>query len=128
MGAVMNFGQAIKSGFSNYVTFSGRAARSEFWYWTLFVVLVTMAAGILDRGFFDFEEATTTGVFGPLVSLIFFLPGLAVSVRRLHDLDRSGWWMLLVITVIGAILLIIWDCFKGTAGPNRFGPDPLGAG
>ncbi len=54
----MNFGQAIKSGFSNYVTFSGRAARSEFWYWTLFVVLVTMAAGILDRGLFDFDEST----------------------------------------------------------------------
>src|SRR5512140_12450 len=76
-GAVMNFGQAIKSGFSNYVTFSGRAARSEFWYWTLFVVLVTMAAGILDHGLFDFDEPSTTGVFGPLVSLIFFLPGLA---------------------------------------------------
>jgi uncharacterized membrane protein YhaH (DUF805 family) len=128
MGAAMNFGQAIKSGFSNYVTFSGRAARSEFWYWTLFVVLVTIAAGILDRGLFDFDEPTTTGVFGPLVSLIFFLPGLAVSVRRLHDLDRSGWWLLLVLTVIGVILLIIWDFIKGTAGPNRFGPDPLGGG
>lgn len=124
----MNFGQAIKSGFSNYVTFSGRVARSEFWYWTLFVVLVTMAAGILDRGLFDFEESTTTGVFGPLVSLVFFLPGLAVSVRRLHDLDRSGWWLLLVLTMIGVILLIIWDCIKGTTGPNRFGPDPLGGG
>lgn len=124
----MNFGQAIKSGFSNYVTFSGRAARSEFWYWTLFVVLVTMAAGILDRGLFDFDESTTTGVFGPLVSLIFFLPGLAVSVRRLHDLDRTGWWLLLVLTIIGVILLIIWDCIKGTTGPNRFGPDPLGGG
>ena len=124
----MNFGQAIKSGFSNYVTFSGRAARSEFWYWTLFVVLVTMAAGILDRGLFDFDESTTTGVFGPLVSLIFFLPGLAVSVRRLHDLDRTGWWLLLVLTIIGVILLIIWDCIKGTTGPNRFGPDPLGSG
>jgi uncharacterized membrane protein YhaH (DUF805 family) len=63
-----------------------------------------------------------------LVSLIFFLPGLAVSVRRLHDLDRSGWWLLLVLTVIGVILLIIWDFIKGTAGPNRFGPDPLGGG
>lgn len=124
----MNFGQAIKSGFSNYVTFSGRASRSEFWYWTLFVVLVTMAAGILDRGLFDFDGSTTTGVFGPLVSLIFFLPGLAVSVRRLHDLDRTGWWLLLVLTMIGVILLIIWDCIKGTAGPNRFGPDPLGGG
>ena len=121
----MNFGQAIKSGFSNYVTFSGRAARSEFWYWTLFVTLVTMAAGILDHGFFDFDETGTTGVFGPLVSLIFFLPGLSISARRLHDLDRTAWWLLLILTLIGAILLIIWDCLKGTSGPNQYGPDPL---
>ena len=121
----MNFGQAIKSEFGNYVTFSGRAARSEFWYWTLFVVLVTMAAGILDRDSSTLRSSTTTGVFGPLVSLIFFLPGLAVSVRRLHDLDRTGWWLLLVLTIIGVILLIIWDCIKGTTEPNRFGPDPL---
>jgi len=122
----MNFGEAIKSGFSNYVTFSGRAARSEYWYWTLFVVLVTIGAGIIDRAIFDFEEPTTTGLFGPLVSLVFFLPGLAVSVRRLHDIDRTGWWLLIIFTIIGIILLIIWDCIKGTTGPNRFGPDPLG--
>ncbi len=60
-----------------------------------------------------------------LVSLALFLPGLAVSVRRLHDLDRTGWWLLLVFTVIGVILLLVWDCMKGTPGPNRFGPDPL---
>jgi len=119
----MNFGQAIKSGFVNYVTFSGRAARSEFWYWTLFVVLVTIAAGIIDRGIFDFEEPTTTGVFGPLVSLIFFLPGLAVAARRLHDLDRSAWWLLIIFTIVGIILLWIWDCIKGTTGP-----DPLAGG
>jgi len=124
----MNFGEAIKSGFAHYVTFSGRAARSEFWYWTLFAVLLSLAAGIIDRGIFDFEESTTTGVFGPLVSLALFLPGLAVSVRRLHDLDRSGWWLLLVLTLVGVILLLIWDCIKGTTGSNRFGPDPLGGG
>jgi len=121
----MNFGQAIKSGFVNYVTFSGRAPRSEFWYWALFVVLVTIAAGILDRGLFDFEESTATGVFGPLASLVFFLPGLAVAARRLHDLDRSAWWLLIIFTIVGIILLWIWDCIKGTTGPNRFGPDPL---
>jgi uncharacterized membrane protein YhaH (DUF805 family) len=125
MGAAMNFGQAIKSGFVNYVTFSGRAPRSEFWYWALFVVLVTIAAGILDRGLFDFEESTTTGVFGPLASLVFFLPGLAVAARRLHDLDRSAWWLLIILTIVGIILLWVWDCIKGTTGPNRFGPDPL---
>jgi uncharacterized membrane protein YhaH (DUF805 family) len=61
-----------------------------------------------------------------LVSLALFLPGLAVSVRRLHDTDRSGWWVLLfLIPLIGAIVLLIWYCSRGTPGGNRFGPDPL---
>ena len=120
----MNFGEAIKSGFSNYVTFSGRAARSEFWYWTLFALLVSLAAGIIDEALIEAE----TGLFGPLVGLALFLPGLAMSVRRLHDIDRTGWWVLISLTIIGIILLIVWACFKGTAGPNRFGPDPLAGG
>jgi uncharacterized membrane protein YhaH (DUF805 family) len=59
--------------------------------------------------------------------LVLLLPGLAVSARRLHDLDRTAWWLLLLLTGIGVILLIIWDCMRGTQGPNRFGPDPLAA-
>jgi uncharacterized membrane protein YhaH (DUF805 family) len=54
------------------------------------------------------------------------LPGIAVSVRRLHDRDYSGWWFLIVLTGIGAIVLLVWFCMRGTAGANRFGPDPLG--
>ena len=60
-----------------------------------------------------------------IVGLVLLLPGLAVSARRLHDLDRTAWWLLLLLTGIGIILLIIWDCMRGTRGPNRFGPDPL---
>jgi uncharacterized membrane protein YhaH (DUF805 family) len=115
----MQFGEAIKSGFNNYVTFSGRAARSEFWYWTLFSFLVNVAAAIIDSGL-------GLGFIGTLISLALLLPGIAVSARRLHDLDRTGWWLLIAFTGIGIILLIIWDCIKGTVGPNRFGPDPLG--
>jgi uncharacterized membrane protein YhaH (DUF805 family) len=119
----MNFTQAIAAGFQNYVNFSGRAARSEYWFWTLFSVLVSIAASLIDLGLF------TSLNFSPLstiVSLGLLLPSLAVSVRRLHDLDRTGWWLLLVLTVIGDILLLIWFCMRGTIGPNRFGPDPLG--
>jgi uncharacterized membrane protein YhaH (DUF805 family) len=115
----LDFIEAIRSGFRNYATFSGRAPRSEFWYWTLFGILASAAAGIIDGALFPI------GLFAPLVSLLLFLPGLAVSVRRLHDLDRSGWWLLLILTGIGIILLLIWDCMRGTSGPNRFGPDPL---
>ena len=114
----MNFQQAIVSGFQNYVNFNGRAARSEFWYWVLFVFLVNVAANIIDAG-------VGTGIIGALVSLALFLPGIAVSVRRLHDLDRTGWWLLIAFTVVGVILLIVWDCMKGTSGSNQYGPDPL---
>lgn len=119
----MNFQQAIQSGFQNYVTFSGRSPRSGYWYWVLFAILVGIVSGILDGAIFPFAA---TGPISAITSLALFLPGLAVSVRRLHDLDRTGWWVLIAFTVIGIILLIIWDCMKGTTGANRFGPDPLG--
>jgi uncharacterized membrane protein YhaH (DUF805 family) len=118
----MQFQDAIQSGLRNYVTFSGRAARSEFWYWTLFAFLVAAVSGILDFALFP---SMGTGPLNAVTSLLLFLPGLAVSVRRLHDLDRTGWWILLTLTIIGLIVLLIWDCTKGTDGPNRFGPDPL---
>ena len=115
----MGFWQAVASGFSNYVNFSGRACRSEYWFWALFVVLVDIAAGIIDAALWTYAITS-------LVDLALFLPGLALAVRRLHDLDRSGWWFLLVfIPIVGLIILIVWACTKGTEGPNRFGTDRL---
>jgi uncharacterized membrane protein YhaH (DUF805 family) len=119
----MGFTEAICSGFRNYVNFSGRAARSEFWFWFLFTVLASFVAGIID--FASFGSGRLWPV-SSLVDLALFLPGLAVSARRLHDTDRSGWWILLIlIPLIGAILLLIWYCTPGKPGPNRFGPAPL---
>jgi uncharacterized membrane protein YhaH (DUF805 family) len=118
----MNIGQAIASGFRNCVNFNDRAVRSEYWYWTLFVILVGIATGTIDLFVFPDSEV---GPINTLSSLALFLPGLAVSIRRLHDLDRTGWWVLIALTVIGIILLIVWACMRGTVGPNRFGPDPL---
>jgi uncharacterized membrane protein YhaH (DUF805 family) len=114
----MGFGEAISSGFSNYVNFNGRAARSEFWFWTLFAVLVGIVAQIIDM-------IIGAPIAYGITSLGLLLPGIAMSVRRLHDLDRTGWWLLIILTVIGGILLLIWDCMKGTDGPNQYGPDPL---
>jgi uncharacterized membrane protein YhaH (DUF805 family) len=115
----MNFAQAISSGFSHYVGFSGRAARSEYWYWFLFVIIGYIVTGIIDA-------VLGLGFISGLFGLVVLLPGIAISVRRLHDLDRSGWWVLLgLIPVVGAIILIIWFCSRGTLGPNRFGSDPL---
>ena len=116
----MGFGQAISSGFSNYVNFSGRACRSEYWYWILFIIIADIVAGIID---YAIGIQVVTGLFG----LATLLPNLAVAIRRLHDLDRTGWWIFIgLIPLVGWIILIIWYCTRGTAGPNRFGPDPLG--
>ena len=118
----MFLAEAIESGFSNYVNFSGRAVRSEYWYWVLFVILAEIVTAIIDYGILGYQ--ITTSLFG----LAVFLPGLAVSIRRLHDMDRTAWWLLITFTGIGSILLIIWFCFRGTQGPNRFGPDLTPAG
>ncbi len=123
----MNFGQAVSSGFRNYVGFSGRACRSEFWFWTLFVYGVSFGLALLLPAVgFGFQFA----VIGNIFSLVVLLPNIAVSARRLHDLDKSGWWLLLFfIPLIGTIILIVWFVGKGSDGDNRFGSDPLrGAG
>ena len=85
----MNFGEAIASGFSNYVNFSSRAARSEYWYWVLFNVLAQVVTEIIDNAVIGMS--VTTAIF----SLAVLLPGIAVAARRLHDVDRTGWWLLL---------------------------------
>jgi uncharacterized membrane protein YhaH (DUF805 family) len=116
----MGFGQAISSGFSNYVNFSGRSCRSEYWFWVLFVLIADVVAIAIDA-------AIGMQIVSSLFGLAVLLPGLAVTVRRLHDLDRTGWWIFLgLIPLVGAIILIIWFCSKGTDGQNRFGADPLG--
>jgi uncharacterized membrane protein YhaH (DUF805 family) len=72
-----------------------------------------------------FLDEGTTGPITLVASIVTLLPSIAMGVRRLHDIDRTGWWYLIVLTLIGVILLIIWACQRGTPGANRFGPDPL---
>jgi len=119
----MNFIEAITSGFQNYFNFSARAQRSAYWYWVLFAVLASIVVTLIDAVAFPrMQISPITG----LTQAILFVPGLSVGVRRLHDIDRTGWWLLLfLIPLIGAIVLIIWFCSAGTDGSNRFGPNPL---
>jgi uncharacterized membrane protein YhaH (DUF805 family) len=113
----MGFTDAIKSGFSNYVNFEGRASRSAYWYWFLFAFIATLILAIIDAKVIGAQ--VTEGLF----SLATLLPGIAVGVRRLHDTDRSGWWFLIAfIPLIGGILLLVWFATAGTQGANRFGP------
>jgi uncharacterized membrane protein YhaH (DUF805 family) len=92
----MNFGQAISTCFSKYATFTGRASRPEFWWFFLFQILLSIAASMLGD------------VLASVASLILLLPALAVGARRLHDIGKSGWWQLIMLTVIGLLLLIYW--------------------
>jgi uncharacterized membrane protein YhaH (DUF805 family) len=120
----MDMGQAISSGFKRYVDFQGRSARSEFWWWALFVFIVNIFFIILDTANFQ-SEPGEPGMLSIVVYLAFLLPSLAVSIRRLHDIDRSGWWYLMaLVPIVGPILLLVWYCTKGTEGPNRFGINP----
>jgi uncharacterized membrane protein YhaH (DUF805 family) len=123
----MNFFEAIKSGFRNLVNFKDRAIRSEYWYWTLFATIVSVGINALDLSLNPGDQLGLSSAVNGIVSIGLFIPGLAVSVRRLHDIDRTGWWLLLCLTVIGILLLLYWAFLRGTPGPNRFGPDPLHA-
>jgi uncharacterized membrane protein YhaH (DUF805 family) len=113
----MGFGQAISAGFSNYVNFSSRACRSEYWYWVLFIVLADIVAGIID---YVLGMQIVSSLFG----LVTLLPGIAVSIRRLHDLDRTGWWILLgLIPIIGWITFdLVHQQGHRRTEPVRTGP------
>ncbi|MBP1542210.1 MAG: DUF805 domain-containing protein [Prevotella sp.] len=104
----MGFIDAIKSVLSQYAGFSGRARRSEYWWWTLFSLLWAWIP-----------------IVNILLGLIFFIPSIAVAVRRLHDTGRSGWWILLgIIPIIGGIVLLIFYCTDSQPGENQYGPNP----
>jgi uncharacterized membrane protein YhaH (DUF805 family) len=126
----MNLAGAIESGFRRYVDFNGRSSRSEYWYWTLFTAIFGFVLGFF-RGILvavaHGETSTSMAILvvSYLVDLAFFLPSLAVFVRRMHDTNRSGWWYFIAFTVVGLIPLLIWLCTRGTIGENQFGGDPL---
>jgi uncharacterized membrane protein YhaH (DUF805 family) len=123
----MSFQDAVRTCLQQkYVDFSGRARRSEYWFFVLFYVIVRLVANIIDaiigtRGF-----AGNQGLLGTLVALALLLPGLGVGVRRLHDTGRSGWWLLIgLIPLVGAIVLIVF--FVQDSQPdNQYGPNPKG--
>lgn len=128
----MTFTQAVRAALSKYATFGGRALRSEYWWWVLFYFLVMVVVGFVDAaviapmlGSEAFSEEASRPL-GFIASLALLLPGLAVGARRLHDIDRTGWWLLIgFIPLIGLIVLIYFFIQRGTDGPNRFGAAPI---
>ncbi|WP_405058205.1 DUF805 domain-containing protein [Kribbella sp. NBC_01505] len=114
-----------------YAQFSGRARRKEFWMFILFSFVISIILGILDRILgLDFETngRTSGGWLQTIYGLAVLIPTIAISVRRMHDRDRSGWWVLIwLIPCIGQIWFIVWQALDGTPSDNRFGPDPKAA-
>lgn len=109
----MKFQDAVKICLSKYVDFSGRARRSEFWWFALFTFLVSFVLALISH------------TLSNIASIALLLPYLAVSVRRLQDLGKEWYWiLLLLIPIVGAIILIIWFCKEGERATNQFGPDP----
>ena len=119
----MGFMDAVRTCLSKFTTISGRARRAEFWWFTLFAVILGLIATGLD---IMLGMGSSFGLFNIIVSLGLLLPNFCVTVRRLHDQDRSGWWILVaLVPAIGAIILLVFMILRGTEGDNRFGPDPL---
>ena len=120
----MSFVDAIRSVVSKYATFSGRARRSEYWWFVLAYAIAAIVASVIDLAIGTDHAFGNYGVVGGLLGLVLLLPTLAVGCRRLHDTDRSGWWQLLgIIPLVGMIILIVW--YVGDSRPdNRFGPNP----
>ena len=122
-GHALKFDHAVTLGFSRFADFNGRSTHSEFWYFTLFAGVIELAAGFLDERLgTTFGPQNELGTITLIVGLGLFLPRLSVAVRRLHDCNRSGWWILLFPVAF------FFFCIKGTEGGNRFGPDALGNG
>ena len=109
----------------NYATFSGRARRKEYWMFFLFNVLISLGLGVLDVVAGTYSVEYETGFFSGLYSLLVLIPSIAVSVRRLHDTNRSGWWVVIsLIPIIGVFVLFVFTCLDSQPGTNRFGVNP----
>ena len=121
----MDIQTSIKTCFNKYATFSGRASRSEYWFFVLFSILGGIVALIIDVMILGYSIESEYTPINSIFSLVLIIPTIAAACRRLHDVNKSGWWYLIIFTIIGMIPLLIWYCSKGTDGDNRFGKDPL---
>ena len=118
--------EKVLDALKKYAVFSGRASRSEYWLFVLLFLISYVIATILDISFDTFDEEAGIGTFGLIVLIALIVPSISCLVRRLHDTNRSGWWMLVnFVPLIGAIVLLVFTVTRGTEGDNRFGSDPL---
>ncbi|MFN1650048.1 DUF805 domain-containing protein [Vibrio rotiferianus] len=109
----------------NYTNFNGRARRQEYWYFTLVNVLVNLVMGIIDRAIGSATQMDNFGFFGVIYALFIMIPSIAVTVRRLHDSGRTGWWALIAfVPVIGILVLLYFLIQDSEEGSNQYGANP----
>ena len=122
----MNMKEAVVSVLTNWNNFSGRACRSEFWYFGLAVFLFSMIISFIEiaTGIVDIESAEM-GIVSIIFSLLLFVPSLSVTARRLQDRGWSGWWQLLYLTIVGALVIIVLNILPAKEDENKWGRNPL---
>ncbi|MEM8853274.1 MAG: DUF805 domain-containing protein [Pseudomonadota bacterium] len=127
----MTFSEAVSTVLGKYAVFSGRAGRAEFWWWFLALLIVTAVAQLVDRGLvspmFGYGMFSDDAIHpvSAIINLAVLLPNLGVNFRRLHDTDRSAWWILIaLIPIIGILVLLYFFTQPGSRETNRFGPPP----
>lgn len=109
----------------NYVEFSGRARRKEYWFFMLFNLIITVVLMIIDLQTGNYSEQTELGLLSSIYMLAVLIPSIAVSIRRLHDTDRSGWWLLIAfVPFIGGIVMFVFTVLDSTPGDNQYGSNP----
>lgn len=118
----VGFGGAIQLALRNYVNFRGRSSRAAYWFFVLASILLGFVTGAVDAALFGWQ-VNDPQLVSNITSLLLILPALGLAVRRLHDVNRSGWWLLLVPTLIGIIPVVFWLCQQGDRFTNRFGDD-----
>jgi uncharacterized membrane protein YhaH (DUF805 family) len=123
----MSFSEAVSSVLLNkYATFSGRARRSEYWWWYLFVTIVYVVAGILDRavGLTYGDFTIGGGWIATIAGIVFLVPNIAVAVRRLHDTGRTGWWLLIGLVPVIGFFVLLYFFVLDSENDNQYGPYP----
>ena len=121
----MSFVQSVKRCFVNYKNFSGRSSRADYWFFYLFDIFVFNLMSIIQGSSNFGEGLISVDTLIIMIGVGVGVPYLAVGVRRLHDVNRSGWWLLAAVTIIGIFLLLYWLIKAGDAEPNRFGEKPI---
>lgn len=108
-----------------YAVFSGRARRKEYWFFVLFNIIISIVLAVIDGVTGSFSPEAGMGLLGGIYTLAVLIPGIAVSVRRLHDTERSGWWLLIaLVPLIGAIVLLVFMVQDSKPGQNQYGANP----